>query len=422
MKEGYKKTEVGVIPEDWEFRTLEQISEFITKGSTPTTYGFDWVENGILFMKSDCVDDKGFKLGDTMQISQEAHEYMKRSEVKSGDLLISITGNIGRVGIIPNYIKEANINQHIARIRVQDIDNVNNKYLYYTLSRKEVLDYYEKIKTGLAYPQISLKQVRETKVILPPLKEQEKIAEILSTVDCQIDDTEKLIEKCRVLKKGLMQSLLTKGIGHFEFKKSEVGEIPVGWEVVALSNITDVRDGTHDSPQYVDEGIPFITSKNLKSNGIDFSEVNYITRDDHEKFSKRSDVSNGDILFGMIGTIGNPVIVKKEFEFSIKNVALIKFIDDRINNVYLLNILKSSIIEKQFAKLSNGGVQKFISLGMIRGLNIPLPSKEEQEKISQILSSLDNEIEGYENKKQRLEEIKKGLIQQLLTGKIKVIV
>ena len=94
---------------------------------------------------------------------------------------------------------------------------------------------------------------------------------------------------------------------------------------------------------------------------------------------------------------------------------------DLINNTYLLNLLKSPIIEKQFSKLSNGGVQKFISLGMIRNLLIPMPSKKEQEKISDILSLLDNEIQKYENKKQKLEELKKGLMQQLLTGKIRTI-
>ena len=204
------------------------------------------------------------------------------------------------------------------------------------------------------------------------------------------------------------------------YKMTELGEIPQEWEVKELDKITDVRDGTHDSPKYLNTGIPFITSKNLKEYGIDFREINYISNDDHEKFSKRSKVDDGDIIFGMIGTIGNPVIVKKTFDFSIKNVALIKFNKDNIKNTYILNLLKSEIIKKQFNQQSNGGVQKFVSLNVIRKLEIPVPSLEEQKKIASILSSVDNQIEEYQNKKSKLEELKKGLMQQLLTGKIRV--
>lgn len=201
-----------------------------------------------------------------------------------------------------------------------------------------------------------------------------------------------------------------------EYKKTELGCIPKKWKVKMLNDITDVRDGTHDSPKYLDNGIPFITSKNLKEYGIDFSDINYISNEDHKKFSQRSNVNNGDILFGMIGTIGNPVVVKKEFEFSIKNVALIKFNNDNvINNIFLLNILKSSLVKKQFEKLSNGGVQKFIALGMIKNLLIPLPSIDEQEKIADILSTVDSQIDDNDKLIEKTKELKKGLMQRLLT-------
>ena len=96
------------------------------------------------------------------------------------------------------------------------------------------------------------------------------------------------------------------------------------WKTVKLGDICDVRDGTHESPKYLPKGIPFITSKHLKNNRIDFSNVKFISIEDHKSFSKRSKVDDGDILFGMIGTIGNPVVVDKDREFSIKNVALFK--------------------------------------------------------------------------------------------------
>ena len=417
MREGYKKTEVGVIPEDWEVKKLGLVTQLIKDGThNPPTR----VDKGIPLLSAENIFNRKVNYGiNEKNISIDDYNIMhKNYTIDKGDILMTIVGTIGRVAVVKDNNKFT-VQRSVAIIKSNE--EVNNDYLAYFLESEICKKDLNRRSNSTAQAGLYLGELGKIKIIVPPLKEQEKIAEILSTVDSQIDDTEKLIEKCKELKKGLMQKLLTRGIGHSEFKKTEVGEIPASWEVNKLSNITDVRDGTHDSPQYVETGIPFVTSKNLKEFGIDFSDVNYISNEDHEKFSKRSLVDNGDILFGMIGTIGNPVLVKKTFDFSIKNVALIKIDNNLINNTYLLNILKSSIIEKQFSKLSNGGVQKFISLGMIRNLLIPIPSKKEQEKIAEILSLLDNDIQEYENRKQKLEELKKGLMQQLLTGKIRTV-
>ncbi|WP_164489641.1 restriction endonuclease subunit S [Rummeliibacillus sp. TYF005] len=196
---------------------------------------------------------------------------------------------------------------------------------------------------------------------------------------------------------------------------TELGEIPVEWDIKELNTILEVRDGTHDSPKYIEKGIPFLTSKNLKDGKLDFSEVNYISNDDHINFSRRSFVENGDILFGMIGTVGNPVIVDLPFEISIKNVALIKFKSSTMNNKYILEYLNSGYITKQFRRISNGGVQKFIALGEIRKLKVIVPSIFEQKKIADILSTVDTQIEQTEQMIEQTKELKHGLMQQLLT-------
>ncbi len=204
----FKKTEYGEIPIDWDLMKLSEISEFITKGSTPTTYGFDWEDEGIYFFKSDVVKEGKFVYGDYKYISKEAHKQMTRSIVKAGDILISITGNVGRVAIVPQEIEEANINQHIARIRVNRA-NINAQFIFQWLNQSKIIKYYELIKTGLAYPQISLAQVRDTLIPIPSSEEQQKIAQILSTVDEQIEVYEQEKVKYEELKKGLMQQLLT---------------------------------------------------------------------------------------------------------------------------------------------------------------------------------------------------------------------
>lgn len=166
--------------------------------------------------------------------------------------------------------------------------------------------------------------------------------------------------------------------------------LPVGWKWVKAQDCMDVRDGTHDSPKPVSDGVPLVTSKNLIGGEIDFSTCSYITNDDHLAISKRSRVDSGDILYAMIGTIGNPVIVDKSREFSIKNVALFKFPDSRIYNRYVYHFLNCPLAKRQFEKKSRGGTQRFVSLGNIRELEIPLPPLTEQKRIAAILDKADD--------------------------------
>lgn len=166
--------------------------------------------------------------------------------------------------------------------------------------------------------------------------------------------------------------------------------LPLGWRWVDANSVMDVRDGTHDSPKSVEAGIPLVTSKNLVGGKIDFSTCNLITEDDHIAISKRSAVDDGDILYAMIGTIGNPVIVEKQFEFSIKNVALFKFgKSNQVYNRYIYHFLNSDLAVRQFKSNSRGGTQKFVSLGNIRDLQIPLPPLAEQKRIAAILDKAD---------------------------------
>lgn len=190
------------------------------------------------------------------------------------------------------------------------------------------------------------------------------------------------------------------------------------WEEKRLGSVSDVRDGTHDSPKYVSNGFPFITSKNLLPSGeIDFSAVNYISQKDYDNFNKRSNVEVGDILFGMIGTIGNAVIVKQT-GFAIKNVALVKQ-NALLLNSFLLNYLFSPILVKRITDSQVGGTQQFVSLSTIRNLIVSLPSLAEQQKIASFLSSVDNVIQLLTKKKTLLENYKKGIMQKIFSQEIR---
>ena len=164
-------------------------------------------------------------------------------------------------------------------------------------------------------------------------------------------------------------------------------------EYKKLSEVCDVRDGTHDSPKYVTEGYPLVTSKNIVDGKLDLSVINYLSQEDYDKINERSKVDVGDIIMPMIGTIGNPYIVEEFTDFAIKNVALVKFSNDSINNRFVWYFLKSESFNRYVAEKNKGGTQKFLSLGDIRSLNIPIINKNEQDEIVELLDKVSSIIE-----------------------------
>jgi type I restriction enzyme S subunit len=190
-----------------------------------------------------------------------------------------------------------------------------------------------------------------------------------------------------------------------------------GWSYPVLGDICDVRDGTHDSPKYIEEGYPLITSKNLIENGLSFEKVSFISKAAHDAIEKRSAVSDGDILYGMIGTVGNPVIVKKERDFSVKNVAIFKFKEESlISNKYLFHVLSSDFVIRQIGKESKGGTQKFVSLKVLRGLQIPLPPLETQKKIAVVLEKAAQLRKDCQQMEQELNSLAQSVFMDMFIG------
>ena len=184
------------------------------------------------------------------------------------------------------------------------------------------------------------------------------------------------------------------------------------WEQRKLNDITDVRDGTHDSPSYVEFGHPFITSKNVKDGYINYDDVQYISDNDFEQINRRSKVDVDDILMGMIGTIGNLALIREEPDFAIKNVALIKHTGIS-NPFFIYSYLQSNSVSKQLGNVLAGGTQNFISLRNIRELEISIPDMQEQNKIGACFANLDNLITLHQRKCDRLNAVKKYMLQKM---------
>lgn len=192
--------------------------------------------------------------------------------------------------------------------------------------------------------------------------------------------------------------------------------IPVGWNIVAFSDCADIRDGTHDTPQPVLIGYPLVTSKNLKNGKIDLADTYNISAADYERINQRSVVQQGDILYSMIGTIGNPVLIESQPKFAIKNVALFKPYDNSVGK-YLKYYLESSCFLKEIKNSQNGSNQNFISLSAFRNMHIIIPNRDERMAISETLSDVDSLISALQRLIEKKKNIKQGVMQELLSSK-----
>ena len=239
----------------------------------------------------------------------------------------------------------------------------SNKFINQIL-RKAV----EGIRDG---KQISYSQFKKLPIIYASLDEQKKIANFLSTVDKKISNLEDIIINLEKQKKGLLQQIFNQEL---RFKDENDNNYP-DWEKKKLGDISDVRDGTHDSPKYINSGYPLITSKNIQNGKISFKDINYISKEDYNNINKRSKVSIGDILMSMIGTVGNVALLSEE-NFAIKNVALFKE-KSLLKNIFLIQYL------------------------------------EEQTKIADFLSAFDRKIDNQKAQLEHWKQIKKGLLQQM---------
>lgn len=256
------------------------------------------------------------------------------------------------------------------------------------------------------------KKLGEFYIPCPPIQEQIRIMEKLSKLKSIIDNYQfehlKYTELGKRFPNQLKNSILQEAIQgrlvpqlesepEVETFSSEPDDppfdIPDKWKWAKFRDVVDVRDGTHDTPKYQISGVPLVTSKNLRNGTIDFNNVKYISEEDHIEISKRSKVEKGDILFAMIGTVGNPAIVGNDSIFSIKNVALFKpLYDSKLNFEFLYYLLLFA--QNQMIKESSGGVQRFVSLKYLRNFYIPVPPLGEQQRIVSRIKKLISTLEA----------------------------
>lgn len=429
MKERYKKTDLGLMPEEWGIVKFEDITKEHKQGYyTKNKYS----EVGTYFVRITDLNNPNINYKQMPRLDVP-EEIMEQYKLKENDFLFARSGTIGRYGIFKSDYPQTIFASYLIRFRF-DTEKMVNGYIGYFYESEYSQKQLKAITQGSSNININADNIKSLLICVPSVKEQEKIADILSIVDLQIDDMDKLIEKTKELKNGLMQRLLIRGIGHREFKNSEVGNIPLEWEVSTLGQCGEVFGGN------AFKSTKFITEQNNRCYqvirmgnvqqcklALDRNPV-YLDENDLDVKSEKYILKFSDVLISLTGTVnktdyGNVAWVDFDNKYLLnQRVACFRKNSNLYSNKYIYYLMQSRMFRNQFFELGVGGTgnQSNVSIGDLNNIKIYKIPIDEQIKIANILSSVDTQIEEYKNKKNKLEELKKGLMQQLLTGKIRV--
>ena len=390
------------------FSVINNVIDF--RGRTPKKLGMSWSDDGYLALSALNVKN-GF-----IDFNVDAHygdtelyqKWMSGNELKKGQVIFTTEAPMGNVTQIPDdkgYI----LSQRTIAFETNELKMTDN-FLAITLSSPNVKISLSTIASGGTAKGVSQNSLNSLKINLPEsLTEQTQIGEFFKKLDTLIQTQQKKLEKTKTLKSAYLAEMFPPD-GELK-PKIRFKEFRENWQLLTLGELKDVRDGTHDSPTYHKQGFPLVTSKNLTDSGLDINEVSLISKTDFEKINKRSKVDRGDILFGMIGTIGNPVLVERD-DFAIKNVALIKK-GGNILNIFLIQLLKSQIFEKYVNSKNVGNTQKFLALSQIREFNLVTPFIKEQTKIGNFFKLLDKKIALEQRKLEKLNNIKQAYLNEM---------
>lgn len=404
LKEGYKQTELGIIPEDWEVKELRNYFSYISYGFTnpmPT------VSSGIYMITANDIKNGIINFKTARKTSFDAYRNLitDKSRPKPNDILLTKDGTLGRLAIVGN--EKICINQSVAVIRP------NEKVYPVFLKRLLESSYYQKTMLlnakGSTIKHIYITIVDKMKMGIPStIEEQIVIAQVLSDTDNLIQAIEQKLNKKRAIKQGAMQQLLT--------PKED-------WEVKKLGDIAKYRRGSfpqpYGLPQWYDEnnGTPFVqvfdVDKNMRLKSTTKQKISDLAKD------KSVFVQKGNVVITLQGSIGRIAIT--QYDAYVDRTLLI-FTDYKVpmDKVFFAFVIQEKFrIEKENAP---GGIIKTITKEELSKFDIPLPkTKDEQTEIATILSDMDADIEQLEQKLSKYKMVKQGLMQNLLTGKIRLV-
>jgi type I restriction enzyme S subunit len=406
----FKRTEIGEIPDDWGVARLgdENIAR-IVMGQSPPSSTYNEMGEGLPFLQGNAEFGKTYP-------TPRVHTRTPLKIAEKGDILISVRAPVGELNLSPD---RCCIGRGLSAIRPNP-SRLDHLFMFYYLrhATKRLLA----LATGSTFTAVRKEDLASFLVALPPLPEQSKIASVLSTIDDAIQKTDEIIAKTQQLKKGLMQQLLTRGIGHTKFKQTEIGEIPDEWEVSTIGEECEVGTGgtpRRNNPEYFNGNIPWVKTTELNYNTITSAEERITDRALRE--SNARVYPKGTLLVAMYGleapgTRGKCAILGIDAAVNQACAAIQPF--GRIKTSFLFYYYQ--LLRNRIMSFSGGTKRQNLSLGIVRTIPIPVPPMDEQIRVAETLSQMDEKVRIETKKGAQLGRIKKGLMQVLLTGKVRV--
>lgn len=416
VKNGYKKTEIGIVPIDWKLESYGNVFMFLKTAAYSRSQIFEsgeiqYVHYGDIHTK--LLHFLDFIKVDLPKIRKE--QLKSYNLLKEGDLIMADAsedyegvGKSVEVKNIDNKIAISGLHTFLLRGKEELISNGFKGYLH---SNSLIKLQFDRLATGLKVYGISKNNLKTVLIPLPTLPEQQAIATVLSDIDNLIQALEKQITKKLIIKKGVMQMIFTP---------------KEGWRIERLPDICWFQEGPGlRNWQFTKSGIKVINVTNLVNGYLDLSNTDrYISMREFEKMYKHFEIDEGDIVMASSGNSYSKVaIVRKQDLRLVMNTSVIRFKPLKgLDYNYLLTFLKSNNFKKQIDLLITGGAQPNFGPAHLKLIHLPVPPKhEEQVQIANVISSMDSEIEVLEKKLSKYKLLKRSLIQNLLTGKIRLL-
>jgi type I restriction enzyme S subunit len=386
-----------------EFKTLKQIATLIRTGKTPPTKEAQYFDGNINWYGPPDLGNGKF-LGDAKRtISVKAIKEKKAIEFPANTLLIGCIGDIGKLGITTNICSS---NQQLTGILPNEQADVN--YLYYWFRHsKQLLESYA---NKAVVPILNNGTLEKIPIPLPPLEQQKKIAAILDAADAYRQKTKELIAKYDELTQSLFLDMFGDPV------KNEKG-----WEKKDLKEVcTKITDGTHDTPKRLLSGIKFITGKHIRPFEIDYLNSDYVTEEVHKEIYKRCNPEFGDILYTNIGVnFATAAMNTVDYEFSMKNVALLKYKRDILNGRFLESILNDQFFKDRLKMAFGiGGAQQFLSLSNIKSITVLCPPLSLQNQFAERVQAIEVQKAQAQASLVKAEELFNSLLQKAFNGEI----
>jgi len=415
-----KDKEIRRIPREWEVVRLERIIDEIKNGFACGKRD----ENGIIQIRMNNVTRNGCLIFDSY-LKVPIFKNINNWILKKGDFLFNNTNSydlVGKSAVFINAPFPCTFSNHFTRIRFKK-EKVLPKLILYNFLILWGKGYFKSVAIRhVGQSAVHIDRLLKLKILLPPLIEQKKIVGILSTIDHSIEEVGESISKTERLKKGLIQQLLTKGIGHKEFKETEIGLLPLSW--VTKRGFIKIKSGFgFKLKEYSKKGIPLIRIDNIQYGKINYENLCYLPESYLKKY-KDFVLKKGDIILALNRPITNNElkIGKVEIEPSIlyQRVGILRIDEKDCNLNFYYHYLRSHIFLKKLKSILVGSDQPYIKLEAFSKISFPKPPLKEQEYIVEILTTFDREMELLKEKKNKLERVKKGLMNDLLSGRKRV--